>query len=735
MNQTKLKNLIKQMTLSEKIGQLIQLKGDYFLDEENTPITGPSAEINLQADTLYHIGSILNVGGAEKVKQIQDKFLAKNRLKIPLLFTGDVINGYKTIFPIPLLQGCSWDLHLIEECAKISAVEATIAGIQLNFSPMVDLVRDARWGRVLESAGGEDPYLCSCYGISMIQGYQSSGLLSCVKHFAAYGAVESGRDYNSVDMSEKELREFYLPPYQAAIQAGVSSVMTAFNTINAIPCTGNQWLLKNILRESWEFDGLILSDYSAIKELIYHGFAKDEKDAAYKAINATIDVDMMTNIYENNLQTLLEENQIQLSQIDEAVFRMLSLKNQLGLFENPYYRLDIKKEKSILLCKEHLNIARKCISDSVVLLKNEQDILPLKKEEKIALIGPYADNSAISGAWSIYNEENMDTVTLKQGIQNKLKKKEILVAKGSNILTQKEFNSILSAIGEENLTIENEDKILEEYRKEAVKIAKQADIILLAIGEHYRQSAEGGSRSNIELPFIQQALLKELSKLDKPIIAILFSGRPLVVKNIAEKVDALLWVGFPGTEGGNAIADILYGDVNPSGKLNMSFPQHVGQCPIYYNHYNTGRPHIMNSRFMSRYQDIPTSPYYPFGYGLSYSKFDYQNIKLDHHFINNDTITATVTIKNNSSIPGHEIVQLYIQDIVGSTVRPVKELKGFQKVFFGAHEEKQVSFEIKNDMLKFWNANMNFVAEPGEFKVYIGNSSTNLLCDTFYKEE
>lgn len=735
MLESKLKDLLNQMTLSEKIGQLIQLKGEYFFDDNDTETTGPTAELNISSESVYNIGSILNTLGANRVKQIQDKFMSKNRLHIPLLFMADIINGYRTIFQISLLQGCSWDLELIKSCAEIAAREATVSGAHINFSPMVDLVRDARWGRVLESTGGEDTYLGQVYAKAIVETYQKYNLSSCIKHFAAYGAVESGRDYNSVDMSEKELQEFYFPAYKTAIDAGSDLVMSAFNTINSIPCTGNKWLMKDLLRNAWRFDGVIISDHSAIKELVYHGFAEDEKIAAYKAMEASIDIDMMTNVYEKNLKTLIEENRISMKQLDDAVLRILKLKNKLGLFENPYVNLDIEKENTVVLSKEFLDKSRELTSNTFVLLKNNNSILPLKKDANIALIGPYADNPAISGSWSFFNRKDNNTVTLKAGIENISSLKSIPIAKGCNILRQKEFNQILSADGEKLVSIPNEPQLEKEYREKAIEVAKACDTIVLALGEHYRQSGEGGSRSDIELPRVQQDLVDELHKLGKPIVAILFSGRPLVIKELADKVDALIWVGFPGTQGGNSIADVLYGNVNPSGRLNMTFPQSVGQCPIYYNHYNTGRPHIANSRFMSRYQDIPTEPYYPFGYGLSYSKFEYYDLHLSNNTIGiNNPITVTLKVKNTSDIAGYEVIQLYIQDLVGSTVRPVKELKGFQKVYFNPQEEKEISFTINDDMLKFWNDKMEFVSEPGEFKVYVGRNSSDVLCDVFFKE-
>ncbi len=728
MKQEKILKLLSQMTLDEKIGQLVQTKGELFLDGERI-ITGPQDNLSYTEEQLFQVGSILNMAGSESICKIQDMYLSKNRLKIPLLFTGDVINGYKTIFPIPLLQGCSWDLNLVYNCAFISSKEAGYAGIQASFSPMVDLVRDSRWGRVLESTGGEDVLLSSLYAKKIIEAYHSNNMASCAKHYIAYGAVEGGKDYNFVDMSTRELLEYYLPPFKACIETDVDMIMPAFSTFNNIPCTVNSWLLKNILRNYFNFNGVIISDYSAILETIAHGYSTNKKNATLKAMKATVDIDMMTDCYLSNLKDLINSNEISIEELDSSVLRILNLKNKLGLFENPYGNADSEKEKTFILSKENLELARKYSSESFVLLENKNNILPLKKETKIALIGPYADNKGISGSWSFYNEKNEDTTTIKKGILEYLNLNNILYSRGCPVLEEEDINNILAMEGKS--PIHHEKKSITEEINEAVTIANEADVIILAIGEHYKQSGEGASRSNIEIPQIQQKLLNELYKLGKPIIAIVFSGRPLVLKQIAEKVSAMLWVGFPGSEGGHSICDVLYGQANPSGRLNMTFPQSSGQCPIYYNHYSTGRPAILpNYRFTSRYQDIPVSPFYPFGYGLSYSKFEYSNIFLDKSIITSkcgDYIKASITIKNISNVPGYEIVQLYIQDLFGNVIRPVKELKDFKKVFFDANEQKIITFNINVDMLKFLDHNMNFIAEPGEFKLYIGKNCVDNL--------
>ncbi len=583
----------------------------------------------------------------------------------------------------------------------------------------------------MESIGGEDPYLGQVFAKSMIKAHEEEGIISCVKHFAAYGAVEAGRDYNTVDMSQREFRQYYMPAYKEAIDSGAEMVMTSFNIVNGIPATVNKWLLRDLLRKEFEFKGIVISDYSAIEETIEHGVSKDKKDAAYKAITAGVDIDMMSNTYSNNLKQLVEEKMISEEIIDEAVLRILKLKNKLGLFENPYKNLDSDMEKRILLSEENLKKARELTAKTFVLLKNENNVLPLNKKEKVALIGPYADNIEILGSWSMFSDKSKIT-TLKEAFENKIGRENVSYAKGSEILEEKEINQILQADGRNIVHIENEEEMLESYIKEAIEVAKQADTIVLTIGEYYRQSGEACSRSNIEIPNIQKRLLKELSKLNKKIVAVIFNGRPIILKDIAERVDSILEVWLPGTEGANAIADVLFGDVNPTGKLTMSFPQVTGQCPIYYNHYNTGRPHKSNTRYVSRYQDIPTESYYPFGYGLSYSKFTYSSLKLSSKTLTEDSkIIVSVKIKNESDVVGEEVVQLYIQDLVATVVRPVKELKAFKKVLIQPNEEKEVTFEINEEMLKFWNENLEFNSEEGEFKVFIGTNSEDTLSDIF----
>lgn len=737
MKEKELYELLNQMTLEEKVGQLIQVAGETFLMEKVDITTGPLKSLKMSNQMLYNVGSILNIMGTEKIQKVQQEYLSKSRLKIPLLFMADIINGYKTILPIPIAQGCSWDCKDVFDFSKISIKEASAGGANVNFSPMVDLVRDSRWGRVMESISGEDPYLGEIFAKTTIQAYQGENILkpdsmaACVKHFAAYGAIEAGRDYNTVDMSEREFRQYYLPAYKSAIDSGVEMIMTSFNIINGIPATVNKWLLRDLLRKELGFKGIVVSDYSAIEETIAHGVAKDLKDAAYKAIMAGVDIDMMSSAYANNLKDLVEEGKVPKKILDEAVLRVLKLKNKLGLFENSHINIDHQKEKATLMSKENLENARKLTADTLVLLKNKDKVLPIKKNKKIALIGPYADNIAILGSWSMFSDKSK-IQTLKETFESKVGSENILYAKGSEILEEKEINQILLADRGKVIHNKDEKEIAEKYLQEAINIAKKSDIIVLAIGEHYKQSGEACSRANIEISQIQKKLLKELSKLNKKIVAILFNGRPLVLNSIAEKVDGLLEAWFPGTQGAIAIADVIFGEVNPSAKLIMSFPQASGQCPIYYNHYNTGRPHINDMRYVSRYQDIPTESFYPFGYGLSYCEFVYSDLKLSRNRIGkNDKIVVSVRVKNNSSVAGKEIIQMYIQDEVASVVRPVKELKGFQKIWLEAFEEKVIKFEITLEMLKFWNDRLEYKSEVGGFRVFVGGNSEDTLEERF----
>lgn len=738
MVKSQLINLLNEMTLDEKIGQLVQISGNFFLEEENLQ-TGPLSNLGIHENMIYKIGSILNTVGAKNVIKVQNNYLEKSRLKIPLMFMADIINGYKTVFPIPLAQGCSWDTELVKKCTQISMKEASIAGVNVNFYPMVDLVRDARWGRVMESIGGEDTYLNEVYARVLVNAIQGDDIskegncVACIKHFAAYGAVESGREYNKVDMSERELRQYYMSAYKAGIEEKAKMIMTSFNIVDGIPSTINKWLLKDILRKEYGFEGVIISDYSAIQETIAHGVSKDKKDAALRAINAGVDIDMLTNVYSNFLKKLVKENALDISVIDEAVYRVLKLKNELKLFEKPYGNANMEKEKKILLSKENLEEARKLTRETFVLLKNKKQVLPIKENQKIALIGPYADNFEITGEWSMFSERK-DIVTIKEALEERIGKENVLYAKGCNMLTTREMNYILKADGKSLLKNGEELKLQKRYLDEAIKIAKKSDIIVLAVGEHYKQSGEGNAKVSIRIPKLQQKLINTLRNLNKPIVMVLFNGRPLVLEGVENKVDAILEVWFPGTEGARAIWDVLFGDENPSGKLNMCFPEHEGQCPIYYNQYNTGRPNIKNLRFESRYQDASIYPKYPFGYGLSYAKLEYKDLKLSSTILKkgkNDKIIVCITVKNCSDIDAKETIQLYIQDLFGSVVRPIKELKAFKKVLIKAKEKIKIEFEITEEMLRFWNRDLEYASEKGDFKVYVGSNSRDCLEDKF----
>ena len=706
-----IKELLKTMTLKEKIAQLLQLTPFFFKEDAKGEITGPSEELGIEDADIFSAGSVLGVSCAKEAIAIQKSYLEKNEKKIPLIFMADIIHGCRTIFPVPLAIGCSWDQGIAEKVARVSAKEASAAGIHVTFSPMVDLVRDPRWGRVMESTG-EDAFLNSEFARAFVRGYQGDdvskedSMAACVKHFAAYGAAEGGRDYNTVDISERMLREYYLPAYKAAIEEGCKTIMTSFNVVNSIPSSANEWLMRGVLRKEWAFDGVTVSDWGAVTELIQHGVASDKKEAAEKAIKAGVDMEMMTSCYVQNLEKLLEEGKIEIEIINEAVLRILKLKVQLGLFENPYKGADPKKEEKLFLCKEHRNAAREVAAASMVLLKND-NILPFNKEvKKVAIIGPYAEEHSILGPWA-WQGKPEETISLKEGIINKLGESNVIVSKGCGI-------------------VDGTDQEMEA----ALKLAKEADVVVLALGESTQMSGEGGSRAFIKLPGRQEELAKKVLKIKKSTAVILFNGRPLEIKELYENSTAILEAWFPGTEGGNAIADILFGDKNPSGRLSMSFPYTVGQIPVYYNSFNTGRPQTpknINERYCSHYLDIPNEPLLPFGFGLSYADFSYCEFKLDK-----DTVTASssiytsVKVKNTSGIAGEETVQLYIRDLVGSVVRPVKELKGFRKVYLEAGEQQEIVFEIQESMLRFYNSDLNFKSEEGKFIVMIGPNSRDL---------
>ncbi|MGL5960577.1 MAG: glycoside hydrolase family 3 N-terminal domain-containing protein [Cetobacterium sp.] len=709
MRSQKILKIIENMSLQEKVFQLFQLNGAMFTDE--AVISGPMQDMNLTKDIIDNMGSILGVSGADKIIEIQKRHLKNNKHGIPLLICHDVIHGHKTTFPIPLALGCSWDPDVIKEVAQISGLEASISGIHCNFSPMVDLVRDPRWGRVMESTG-EDPYLNGIMGKAFVEGYQGIDLkndkkrvAACVKHFAAYGAPEGGRDYNTVDIGISSFYDMYLPAYQACIDAGAKTVMTAFNTVDGIPSTVNKWLMKDILREKLKFDGVLFSDWGAIGETITHGCSKDSKEAAKKAIKATVDIDMMSVEYFQNLETLVKEGDVDEKEIDEAVYRVLKLKDDLGLFENPFRGASRSEEEKILLCEAHRQSAREIAKKSMVLLKNEKQILPINKNQKIGFVGPFISNKSIRGFWSDLGSDE-DSITIEEALKNKFGIQKNYFIDGDFDIEFIDSNKIETSL----------EKV------------KELDIIVVALGEDQNSSGEGRCVTDIKIPKSQEYLLKELYKTGKKIITVLFNGRPLDLREVFENSDAILEAWFPGIEGGNAIVDILFGDYNPSGKITMSFPYSVGQIPINYNHFKTGRPaEKPHELYRSSYLDSPHSAMLPFGYGLSYTQFSYSDIVLDKSEISkgkSGVIKASIKIKNIGEVFGEEIVQLYIQDKFGSRVRPVKELKGFQKISLLPKQEKEVIFYISEDMLKFYTDENIMDSEKGDFKIFIASNSS-----------
>lgn len=725
MTEQKLTELLRDMSLEEKVNQMSQVTGGFFNGE--IVVTGPMADKGFTEDNVNLAGSVIGSMGAETLKSIQKNYMEKHPHHIPLLFMLDVINGYKTVFPIPLAQGASFEPELSEQCASVAAKEASVSGLHVTFAPMTDLVRDARWGRVMESTG-EDPYLNSLFCAAMVRGFQGNSLkdnyaiAACVKHFAGYGAPTAGRDYNTVELSEHTFREFYLPSYQAGIDAGAALVMTSFNTVNGIPATGNKKLMRDILREQMKFDGVLISDWAAIEETIYHGYCADREEAAVRAVEAGVDIDMMTGIYSENLCQMVRDGKIREELIDEACLRILRLKNNLGLFENPYKDADQKKEKEYILCEEHRNLAREAAKKSFVLLKNEEHILPLEQQKKIAFIGPYVDNRNLLGAWSFIADAK-DVMTLHEAVQEQYVSENSTFCQGSPMLGA---DVCLEGFGEQqqqSYTKEQEEHMLQE----AVQAAEEADIVVLAIGEDRLQSGEATSNANIRIPEVQEALLDRIAEVNQNIVVVLFSGRPLDIREINKKTKAILQVWLPGTEGARAIADTLFGKYNPSGKLPMSFPYCVGQVPVHYNEYSTGRPHVEGKdkdRFRSKYLDIPNEPLYPFGYGLSYTTFEVSDIQLNQTWMDTSgQIEAEVTVKNTGNCTGTETLQLYIHDIAASVVRPVRELKDFKKVTLRPGEEKKVVFTITEEQLLFLTENGIYESEAGEFEIFIGKDS------------
>lgn len=707
----KVNALLKKMTIEEKIGQLNQYTGD---NSATGPITiNPNKQAEIKAGI---IGSMLNVVGTKYTRQYQELAM-QSRLKIPLLFGQDVIHGYKTTFPLPLAEAASWDLQAIELAARVAATEAAASGIHWTFAPMVDIGRDPRWGRVMEGAG-EDTYLGSKIAYARVKGFQGNKLgdlnsvMACVKHFAAYGAAVGGRDYNSVDMSERMLWETYLPPFKAALDAGAATFMNSFNDLNGIPATGNVHLQRDILKGKWNFQGFVVSDWGSIGEMVAHGYSKDLKAAALSAITAGSDMDMESNAYRYHLAELVKEGKVPVELIDDAVKRILRKKFELGLFEDPYRYSDQKRADKALNNPEHRKAALDVAQKSIVLLKNENETLPLSKNLKtIAFIGPmvkeYKENM---GFWSVELPEvdyNKWIVSQWDGLQNKVgKNTKLLYAKGCEV------------------DGDNKDGFAE-----AVATAKQADVVILSIGERRDMSGEAKSRSNLHLPGVQEDLVKAIQATGKPVVVLVNAGRPLIFNWTADNVPAIVYTWWLGTEAGNAIANVLFGDYNPSGKLPMTFPREIGQIPIYYNHYSTGRPakDEDSKNYVSAYIDLKNSPKFPFGYGLSYTKFNYSGLKLSSTKMkNNETIKVSFQLSNVGKVAGEEVVQLYLKDKFGSVVRPVLELRDFQKVKLNAGESKTIEFTIDKEKLSFYNDKLEFIAEPGDFEVMIGASSADI---------
>ncbi len=706
-------SLINEMTIEEKAGQLT-------LYTSGWTVTGPQ----LRDDYVEELkagraGNLFNAHTVDYAIKLQKTAVEETRLGIPLLFGLDVIHGYKTTFPIPLAEAASWDLELIEKTARLSAKEASAAGINWTYNPMVDIARDPRWGRVAEGAG-EDVYLGSLIGAAKVRGYQGSDLsdpntiLACVKHFAAYGAAQAGRDYHTVELSDRVLRETYLPPFKAALDAGATTVMTSFNELDGLPASGNHHLMTGILRDEWGFDGFVVTDYTAINEMVPHGVVANNKEAAELAFNAGVEMDMQGGLYAQYIPELIKEGRIKESTLDAYVKRVLEMKYRLGLFEDPYRYLNPKREEQTLYSQELMDHALEVAKESIVLLKNEsvnnRPILPLSKSTKsIALIGPLADNQKdMLGTWHVAGDASK-AITLLQGIKDTASDVKINYARGTGF-----SGNDISGFAE------------------ALEMAKNSDVVVMALGENYQQSGEAASRSEIGLPGNQLALLKQVQALGKPVVLLAMAGRPLTLEWSHENIPAIVNTWHLGTMAGKAIAEVLFGDHNPSGKLTMTFPRNVGQVPVYYNMKNTGRPFSAENKYTSKYIDVSNSPLYPFGYGLSYSTFSYSDIELSKaSMTQNETLTLSVNVKNTGQYDGKEVVQLYIRDLVGSVTRPVKELKGFQKIALKAGESRKVTFSITTQDLAFYTRDMSFKAEPGDFEVFIGTSSAEGVSTRF----
>ena len=723
-------NLMGKMTLQEKIGQL------------NLPVSGEIVTGQAKSSDVAgkirkgQVGGLFNVKGVENIREVQKIAVEQSRLKIPLLFGMDVIHGYETVFPIPLALSCSWDVEAIKESARIAAKESSADGICWTFSPMVDICRDPRWGRMAEG-GGEDPYLGSEISAAMVKGYQGDDLtdkntiMACVKHFALYGAPEAGRDYNTVDMSHLSMFNNYFPPYKAAIDAGVGSVMTSFNVVDGIPATGNKWLMTDVLRDRWGFDGFVVTDYTAISEMIAHGMG-DLQQVSAMSLSAGTDMDMVADGFLTTLEKSLKEGKVTMAEIDKACRRILEAKYKLGLFDDPYKYCDASRVKKDIFTAENRTVARKIATETFVLLKNENNLLPLQRKGKIALVGPLANTKAnMPGTWSVAaasDKYNSLYESMKQSLAGKA---EVLYAQGSNLMYDAQREAEATMFGREM----RDPRSAQELLDEALNVASQADVIVAAVGESSEMSGESSSRTNLEMPDAQRDLLTALKKTGKPVVLVYFAGRSTVMTWEQENFPAILNVWFGGSEAADAICDVVFGDVSPSGKLTTTFPKNVGQIPLYYNHLNTGRPLEAGkwfSKFRSNYLDIDNDPLYPFGYGFSYTTFRYGDLQLSNNSMNErGKITASVTVTNTGNYDADEIVQMYIRDMVGSVARPVKELKGFERIHLKKGESRTVSFDITAKQLKFYNSALNWVCEPGEFEVMVGGNSRDVQTKKF----
>lgn len=716
--------LMSKMTLQEKLGQL------------NLPVTGNITTGQAKSSDVAgkisrgEVGGLFNLKGVKAIREMQELAVEKSRLGIPLLFGMDVIHGYETVFPIPLALSCTWDMEAVEKSARIAAIESSADGICWTFSPMVDICRDARWGRVSEG-NGEDPYLGSEIAKAMVRGYQgkdmssNTEIMSCVKHFALYGAIEAGRDYNTVDMSRNRMYNEFFPPYKAAAEEGAGSFMSSFNEVDGVPATANRWLMTDVLRNQWGFDGFVVTDYTAIYEMTDHGIG-DLQEVSARALKAGTDMDMVSDGFIGTLEKSLKEGKVTMEDIDRACRRMLEAKYKLGLFKDPYKYCDLKRPAKDIFNKEHRKVAREIATKSFVLLKNENNMLPLKKKGNIALIGPLANTRTnMPGTWSVAATPDRYS-TLLEGLKNAVEgKANVLYAQGSNLMYDAEYQTRATMFGRE--IPRKDDK---ELLQEAIEVAKKSDVIVAALGESSEMSGESSSRSELRMPDAQHDLLKALLSTGKPVILLHFSGRPTVMTWENENVPAILNVWFGGSESADAICDVLFGDVVPSGKLTTTFPQNEGQIPLYYNHKNTGRPLAEGrwfEKFRSNYIDVSNDPLYPFGYGLSYTTFSYSDMKLSNSKMDaNGNITASIVVKNTGNYDADEVVQLYIRDVVGSITRPVKELKGFKRIHLKKGESQVVEFTITPEMLKFYDYDLNYVCEPGDFDVMIGPNSKDV---------